>query len=130
MRGIYVESTMVETYLMTLAEIFIHNHTQSWFPFIKCCRLSWHLCKSILKSFSIVSSASHDFFVVTLSPLIANPTKWPNKLKQFVGKLPTNCLSVFGHFVNLALKGLKCIRGFSWRKEVWWKEVNFHCQIV
>ena len=130
MRGIYVESTMVETYLMTLAEIFIHNHTQNWFPFIKCCRLSWHLCKSKLKSFSIVSSASHDFFVVTLSPLIANPTKWPNKLKQFVDKLPTNCLSVFGHFVNLALKGLKCIRGFSWRKEVWWKEVNFHCQIV
>ena len=36
----------------------------------------------------------------------ANPTKWPNTLKQFAGKLPTNCLSVFGHFVNLALKGL------------------------
>ena len=35
-----------------------------------------------------------------------NPTKWPNTLKQFVGKLPNNCLSVFGHFVNLALKGL------------------------
>ena len=42
----------------------------------------------------------------TLNPLSANPTKWPNTLKQFVGKLPTNCLSVFGHFVNLALKGL------------------------
>ena len=41
-----------------------------------------------------------------LNPLSANPTKWPNTLKQFVGKLPTNCLSVFGHFVNLALKGL------------------------
>ena len=26
--------------------------------------------------------------------------------QQFVGKLPTNCLSVFGHFVNLVLKGL------------------------
>ena len=36
----------------------------------------------------------------------ANPTKCPNTLKQFAGKLPTNCLSVFGHFVNLALKGL------------------------
>ena len=41
-----------------------------------------------------------------LNPLIANPTKWSNKLKQFVGKLPTNCLSVFDHFVILALKGL------------------------
>ena len=43
---------------------------------------------------------------VYFNPLSANPTKWPNTLKQFVGKLPTNCLSVFGHFVNLALKGL------------------------
>ena len=29
------------------------------------------------------------------------------KLKQFVGNLSTNCLSVFDHFVRLALKGLK-----------------------
>ena len=41
-----------------------------------------------------------------LNPLSASPTKWPNTLKQFVGKLPTNFLSVFGHFFNLALKGL------------------------
>ena len=39
--------------------------------------------------------------------LRANPTKWPNTLKKFVGKLPTNCLSVFDHFEKLALKGLK-----------------------
>ena len=38
--------------------------------------------------------------------LRAKLTKWPNTLKQFAGKLPTNCLSVFGHFVGLALKGL------------------------
>ena len=36
----------------------------------------------------------------------ANPTKWSNTLKQFVGNLPTNCLSVFYHFVKLAVKGL------------------------
>ena len=41
-----------------------------------------------------------------LSPLSANPTKWPNTLKQFVAKLPTNCLGVFDHFMKLALKGL------------------------
>ena len=40
------------------------------------------------------------------NPLNANPTKWPNTLKQFVGNSPTNYLSVFGHFVNLAFKGL------------------------
>ena len=36
-----------------------------------------------------------------------NFTKWSNTLKQFVGKLLTNCLSVFDHFVGLALKRLK-----------------------
>ena len=42
----------------------------------------------------------------------ANFTKWSNTLKQFVGKLLTNCLSVFEHFVGLALKGLR-IRTFK-----------------
>ena len=40
------------------------------------------------------------------NPLSANPTKWPNTFKPFAGNLATNCLSVFGHFVKLALKGL------------------------
>ena len=35
------------------------------------------------------------------------PPKWSNTLKQFVDKLPTNCLSVFDYFERLALKGLK-----------------------
>ena len=43
------------------------------------------------------------------NPLSANPSKWSNTLKQFVGKLPTNCLSVFDHFVKLALKGVRCM---------------------
>ena len=43
-----------------------------------------------------------------INPLSAKLTKSPNTLKQFVGNLPTNCLSVFGHFVGLALKGLNC----------------------
>ena len=40
------------------------------------------------------------------NPLSANPTKCLNTLKQLVGNLPTNCLSVFDHFVRLTLKGL------------------------
>ena len=40
-----------------------------------------------------------------VNPLSANFTKWPNTLKQFVGNFPTNSLSVFDHFVGLALKG-------------------------
>ena len=31
---------------------------------------------------------------VNINPLSVNPTKWSNTLKQFVGNLPTNCLSV------------------------------------
>ena len=46
-------------------------------------------------------------FVYLLNPLSAKLSKWPNTLKQFVANLPTNCLSVFGHFVRLALKGLR-----------------------
>ena len=52
------------------------------------------------------------FLIANLSlinPLSANPTKWSNTLKQFVGKFPTNCLSVFDHFVGLALEGLNLL---------------------
>ena len=41
----------------------------------------------------------------SINPLSTKPIKWPNTLKQFVGKLPMNCLSVFDGFVGLALKG-------------------------
>ena len=44
--------------------------------------------------------------VENVNPLSAKLTKWPNTLKQFVGNLATDCLSVFGHFMRLALKGL------------------------
>ena len=43
---------------------------------------------------------------IVLKPLSANFTKWSNTLRQFVGKLPKNCLSVFDHFVGMALKEL------------------------
>ena len=42
-----------------------------------------------------------------LNPLSANPTKSSNTLKQFVGNLLTNCLSVLDHFAKLALKWLR-----------------------
>ena len=49
---------------------------------------------------SVLSSVSD------VNPLNANPTKWSNTLKQSVGKLPTNCLSVFDHFIWIwRLKG-------------------------
>ena len=45
----------------------------------------------------------YDYLINSLS---ASLTKWSNRLKQFVGKWPTKCLSMFHHFVGLALKGL------------------------
>ena len=49
---------------------------------------------------SLIISLQH------IKPLSANPTKWSNTLKQFSGNFPTNCLSVFDHFVGLMFKGL------------------------
>ena len=45
-------------------------------------------------------------FTSNINPLSTNITKWSNTLEQFVANLPMNCLSVFDHFVILALKGL------------------------
>ena len=39
--------------------------------------------------------------------LSANPTKWPNTLKRFVGNLPTNCFSVFDTFMGLVFRKLR-----------------------
>ena len=44
--------------------------------------------------------------MLTINPLRVSFTKWWNRVKQIVSKLPTNCLSMFDHFVRLALKGL------------------------
>ena len=52
-----------------------------------------------------------DGFPELINPPSANPPKWSNTLRQFVAKLSTNCLSVFGHFVGLMLKGLTRTEG-------------------
>ena len=44
---------------------------------------------------------------ITVLPQIAHLTQWSNTLKQFIGKLPMSCFSVFDHFVGLALKWLR-----------------------
>ena len=81
--------------------------------------IEWHLyqlahvviwkdleCNNILNSICMMGA----FYLLS-----ANPTKWSNTLKQFVGKLPTNCLSVFDHFVKLVLKGLKEQKVLFWK---------------
>ena len=66
----------------------IHNQSEQW--------------KHINPKFKIIMASSH----LTFNPLYANPTKWSNTLKQFVAKMPANCLSVFDYFVIFAFKGL------------------------
>ena len=61
----------------------------------------------LTKAFEIFLSEARFVFQAAINPLSAKLIKWSNTLKQFVGKLPTNCLSVFDHFSGLALKGLK-----------------------
>ena len=54
-----------------------------------------------------------DHFRTQPNPLNAKLTKWSNTLKQFLGNFWMNCLSVFDHFVGLALKGLSFIYPIS-----------------
>ena len=58
---------------------------------------------SVNVSIFLILSSSISWYVSKLNPLNANRTKWSNILKQFFGKLPTNCLSVFDHFVGLTI---------------------------
>ena len=59
---------------------------------------------------SLFSSIVSCYISSFVDPLSAIFTKWSNTFKQFVGNLPTNCLSVFGQFVGLAIKGLKGLK--------------------
>ena len=58
----------------------------------------------------------NDILYSWFNPLNANPEKWSSTLKQIVGNLPTICLSVFDHFMNLPPKGLKSVNHlvFMW----------------
>ena len=60
------------------------------------------------RSFENLYSVFAFFFssvsIAQFNPLSANFTKWSNTVKEFVRKLPTNCLSVFDHFVGLAIQ--------------------------
>ena len=101
----------IETYIRYLEEkalIFLHESKEKFtatglqiLHFLKTADYPSTIQPGILVQKSPVQSQC------TFNPLGANPTNWSNTTKQFVGNLPTNCLSVFDHFVGLALKGLK-----------------------
>ena len=104
----------------------IHNHLGKHASLSKwlsvCLRTKWLWVRipllllfylkvaEVNRGYLVCIESSLYWFIIELhwdiNPLGANPTKWSNTLKQFVDKLPTNCLSVFDHFVKLAPKGL------------------------
>ena len=47
------------------------------------------------------------YFSFVVNPLSAKPTKWSNTLKQFVGYCRRIVLSLFDHFMGLALEELR-----------------------
>ena len=95
----------------------ISNFTGKWLKNIKDLAVSDHLlqgnCTINFDHFDILAFDVSKFFLLVkqsllmkhdnlvFNPLSANPTKWSNTLKQFVGKFE------FDHFVGLALKGLR-----------------------
>ena len=64
----------------------------------------------------IILKAKKDF-----NPLSANITKWSNTLKQFVGNLATDYLSMFDHFVGENKKYFSivwaCLTILKWNKK-------------
>ena len=61
---------------------------------------------NVIEDCIIINLDSPCFLGVFFNSLSGNPTKWSNTLKHFVGYCRRIVLSVFDHFVRLALKGL------------------------
>ena len=108
------------------------ENLSSFFPSSNCSRkrlsdiFFWMSSLLILIGSGTPACKSVNNLQFPLNPLSANPTKWSNTLKQFVGKFPTNCLSVFEHFVKLALKGLNLwkviLHDHSFRRSDWFSK--------
>ena len=55
-----------------------------------------------------------------INPLSANPTKWSNTLKQFVGNFPTNCLTISWNWrLTLSLRRPLSYRNLSSKSMDW-----------
>ena len=101
------------------AWVFVYKLSGCWFESHCSSSVCFKKKKKIQNCFVIFewkawsSDCCYVFLVVfakiesPVDPLSVNPTKWSNTPKKFTGNFPTNCLSVFDHFVKLALKGLK-----------------------
>ena len=71
-------------------------------------------CDALVEWNQYASSTTFSVNNQRVTPLSVNFTKWSNTLKQFVGNFSDELLSVFHHFVGLALKGLTTARLNKW----------------
>ena len=96
--------------MSNILETAAHRNSTEWLFRKKSFSLQEHICDEVFISSNNFSS---EFFLIENLPatvsniLNTNSTRWSNKLKQLDCNLPTNFLSLFDHFVGLALKGLK-----------------------
>ena len=104
----------------------------------------WHRCiplnfvkflrTSFLQNTSrrlLLKSWTHFWYISTNNIQTYNKrtTKWPNTLKQFVNNLPTNCLSVFGHFMGLAFKTCSnCTPFYNVLQKLKYSNWNIFCE--
>ena len=56
------------------------------------------------------SAITVHIFIISSSPFQHQPPKMVKHAQTFHRLFPANCLSVFDHFVGLALKGLNVLR--------------------
>ena len=94
-------SLILHTLLYTLFPYLIYIYIAHLSCYI--CHTSYYLNSSISLTISgrEVKNGRKEYEFMSLNPLSAKSTKWPNTLKQFVG-----------HFVGLTLKGL--ITDYLW----------------
>ena len=96
-----------------LCQKYYQSHYYNYLLILNLLAVLWSSIKSSVRILSEVHSepsqtSKMELFVkrlLVVNPWSANLTKWSNTLKQVLGNLPMNCLSVFDHFMGLALKG-------------------------
>ena len=95
---LYTRAFYIVVLLFTLKFLFVMKSVRSLF-LINCCNDSY-----FSKGEPLILEFWPAEVHVHLNPLSANPTKWSNKLKQFLGKLPTN-------WVCLIILWGRCLKG-------------------
>ena len=95
--------SLTATHKIWLTQNFVEDPRENYQFAICTLQSEWEIKLEFWgKSLSLKGKLTFNCFINPISP---NPKKCSNTLKKFVGKFPTNCLSVFHCFVGLALKG-------------------------